>query len=104
MQTSNDGDYVRRVRKILSEFAGDNFDSEHIETELHKQEVLLQDVLDHQKWEKMSLSVISEERVYQDWLDDTKIPSFLVLSGRNGTQHGAQINANFSWLTQVIID
>ena len=103
MQTSNDNDYVRRVRKILSGSANDNFDSEDTETELHQQEDLLHGVLHHPKWEKMSLSLISGKEVYQDWLKDTNKSSFLVLSGWNGKQHG-QVNASYSWLTQAIID
>lgn len=67
------------------------------------QEDLLHGVLNHPKWEKMSLSMISDKEVYQDWLKDTNKSSFLVLSGWNGKQHG-QVNANYSWLTQAIID
>lgn len=88
------------MRKILSESGSDHFDSEDTETELNKQEDLLDGIVHHSKWEKMSLLLTSGQEVH-DWLKDTSKSSFLVLSGLNGNQHG-QVNAAYSWLTQAI--
>lgn len=101
MQISKDGDYVRQVTEILGESITGKFDSKATEAELHRQQLLLSGILDHRKWEKMNLSLLSDEAAYQDWLNDTDKSSLLILSGWNRSQVK---KASFSWLSQAVID